>query len=268
MEVPNFSRSASLVRRKSPSFQYPTSHNQTRGEQILLSCHPQHPLALLTSPDPFTCMGCKEYGAGTRFTCQQCNHQLHEFCALAPTTLKSHPLHCQHPLGFCSKPVKGGILGKRCDICNKPTAGYTFRCSACSFQMHPCCAMLSTEMTFPLAHPHPLTLMPAMTLSSGEPGFSCGECKRKRPGRVYRCTATACDYHLHAVCAKNMVNGLRANGVTCLEKPSMRGTFIKIASVVVMEFIGGLIGGLGQGVGDVLGQTMAAGKSASARRLE
>nr|CAN76804.1 hypothetical protein VITISV_000634 [Vitis vinifera] len=107
-----------------------------------------------------------------------------------------------------------------------------------------------------------------MTLSSGEPGFSCGECKRKRPGRVYRCTATACDYHLHAVCAKNMVNGLRANGVTCLEKPSMRGTFIKIASVVVMEFIGGLIGGLGQGVGDVLGQTMAAGKSASARRLE
>ena len=65
-----------------------------------------------------------------------------------------------------------------------------------------------------------------------------------------------------------MVNGLRANGVTCLEKPSMRGTFIKIASVVVMEFIGGLIGGLGQGVGDVLGQTMAAGKSASARRLE
>ncbi|RVX15816.1 hypothetical protein CK203_005792 [Vitis vinifera] len=251
-----FPKQASLVRSKSPSFQYPTSHNQTRGEQILLSCHPQHPLALLTSPDPFTCMGCKEYGAGTRFTCQQCNHQLHEFCALAPTTLKSHPLHCQHPLGFCSKPGELKYM-------------FSLIITLCmQFPDAPllCNAFYGNDLS--AGSSHPLTLMPAMTLSSGEPGFSCGECKRKRPGRVYRCTATACDYHLHAVCAKNMVNGLRANGVTCLEKPSMRGTFIKIASVVVMEFIGGLIGGLGQGVGDVLGQTMAAGKSASARRLE
>ncbi|WKA09177.1 hypothetical protein VitviT2T_026850 [Vitis vinifera] len=266
MEFPNFPRSTSLVLNKSPSVEYPSSVNPTQGEPMLLSCHP-HPLAQVTSPEPFICMGCKEYGAGTRFTCQQCNNQLHEFCALAPTTLKSHPLHRLHPLEFCSKPVKGGILGTKCDICSKPTAGYTFRCSACSFQIHPCCAMLSTEMTF-VVHPHPLTLMPAMALSSGDPGFSCGECKRKRSGRVFHCTAPSCDYHLHAVCAKNMVNGLRASGIMSLEKPSMLGTAAKIASQVVIEFIGGLIEGLGQGVGDVLVQTIARGRCTTRRRLE
>ena len=127
--------------------------------------------------------------------------------------------------------------------------------------------MLSTEMTF-VVHPHPLTLMPAMALSSGDPGFSCGECKRKRAGRVFHCTAPSCDYHLHAVCAKNMVNGLRASGIMSLEKPSMLGTAAKIASQVVIEFIGGLIEGLGQGVGDVLVQTIARGRCTTRRRLE
>lgn len=130
--------------------------------------------------------------------------------------------------------------------------------------------MLSTEIRFQQAHPHLLNLMPAgMTLSAGgEPGFSCGECKRKRSGRVYRCTAPSCDYHLHAVCAKNMMNGLRANGITHLEKPSMLVAFSKIAALAVVEFVGGLIGGLGQGVGDVLAQTVAAGKSPTAPRLD
>ena len=103
MDFPNYPRSTSLVLSKSPSIEYPSTVDPSRGEQMLLSCH-SHPLAQTYLSDPFTCMGCKEYGAGTRFTCQHCNFQLHEFCALAPTTLKSHPFHCQHPLGFCSKP--------------------------------------------------------------------------------------------------------------------------------------------------------------------
>lgn len=103
MEFPKFPRAASLVLTKSPSVEYPSSANPTRGEPVLLSCHP-HPLVQLISLDPFRCAGCKEYGADLRFACQQCDQQLHEFCALAPTTLNTHPLHTQHPLGFCSKP--------------------------------------------------------------------------------------------------------------------------------------------------------------------
>ncbi|PPS10981.1 hypothetical protein GOBAR_AA09665 [Gossypium barbadense] len=83
--------------------------------------------------------------------------------------------------------------------------------------------------------------------------FSCGECNRKRSGRVYHCTT--CDYHLHAVCAKNMVNGLQANGIKGMDKPSMLGTAARLASQVVIEFIGGLIKGFGEGVGQVLVQT-------------
>ncbi|KAF2312027.1 hypothetical protein GH714_027793 [Hevea brasiliensis] len=89
----------------------------------------------------------------------------------------------------------------------------------------------------------------AMTMSfpNGEPGFVCGECNRtKRSGRVYRCTV--CEYHLHAVCAKNMVNGLQANGIKGVEKSSMLGTAARLASQVIIEFIGGLIEGLGEGV--------------------
>ena len=173
------------------------------------------------------------------------------------------------------------MFGKRCNVCNKATAGYTFgcSCSACSFQMHPCCAMLSTEMSFPLIHLHPLILMPSTTTTGNDhhlhaAGCSpCGECsRRKRSGRVYRCTMQGCDYHLHAVCAKNMVNGLRANGIKSAalekEKPSsmMLGAVSKIVAVVAFEFVGGLIGGLGQGVGDAIGQSITASKGPTTTR--
>lgn len=155
--------------------------------------------------------------------------------------------------------VKGGILKSKCDVCGKATKGYTFRCSACSYQMHPCCAMLSSEINISV-HPHPLRILPsAISLPNGEPGLLCGECNRaKRSGRVYRCTV--CEYHLHAVCAKNMVNGLQANGIKGVEKPSMLGTAARLASQVIIEFIGGLIEGLGEGVGEAFIQSVARGR--------
>lgn len=144
-------------------------------------------------------------------------------------------------------------------MCGKQSKGYAFICSACGFQMHPCCAMLSTEIEF-LGHPHTLKLLPSAATSNGESGGGsvCGECKRRRSGRVYHCTV--CDYHLHAVCAKNMVNGLQANGIKSPEKSSVLGTAARLASQVVVEFIGGLIEGLGEGMGEVLVQNISRGK--------
>lgn len=89
-----------------------------------------------------------------------------------------------------------------------------------------------------------------MTASSGESGFVCGECKRKRSGRVYGCTV--CDYHLHAVCAKDMINGLQANGIKGPVKPSMLQAAVRVASIVIVEFIGGLIDGIGEGIGQAI----------------
>ncbi|KAJ7967024.1 Cysteine/histidine-rich C1 domain protein [Quillaja saponaria] len=274
--------------RQHAMLEFPTSPQLVFGEELLHFNHPQHPLSKVNLHDLFTCSGCKEYGSGKRFICQQCDFQLHDFCALAPPALKAHPFHSQHRLLFYSRPVKGGIMKSKCDVCAKPTKGYAFRCSACGFQMHPCCAMLSSEINY-LGHPHnPLRLLPAAAISSttttspspsngiinsasasaaGSAGFMCGECKRRRSGRVYHCTE--CDYHLHAACAKNMVNGLQANGIKGPEKPSMLGTAARLATQVVIEFIGGLIEGIGEGVGEVFVQNIARGRrttAAAARR--
>ncbi|KAJ9166998.1 hypothetical protein P3X46_021683 [Hevea brasiliensis] len=261
MQFPNPPPQPQAYLPKSPMLELPTSPHLGLGEEVFLSLHHQHGLYKVDMPELFTCAGCKEYGSGTRFTCLQCDFQLHEFCGLVPRELKAHPLHMHHQLLFSSKAVKGGILKSKCDVCGKAAKGYTFRCNACSYQMHPCCAMLSYEIKISV-HPHPLKILPAaMTMSfpNGEPGFVCGECNRtKRSGRVYRCTV--CEYHLHAVCAKNMVNGLQANGIKGVEKSSMLGTAARLASQVIIEFIGGLIEGLGEGVGQALIQSIARGR--------
>ncbi|KAJ6736599.1 CYSTEINE/HISTIDINE-RICH C1 DOMAIN FAMILY PROTEIN [Salix viminalis] len=239
--------------------EYPASPQIILGEEKPRhTSHPQHPLSLLDVSDLFTCSGCKEYGSGFRFTCQQCEFQLHEFCALAPPVLKEHSFHRQHHLYLHSKPVKGGILKSKCDVCWKPTKGYTFRCNACSYQMDPCCAMLSDQINISV-HPHLLKLLPANSPNGDSAsGIVCGECRRKRSGRVYRCTV--CEYHLHAVCAKNMVNGLEANGIKGPETPSMLGTAARLASQVFVEFIGGIIEGLGEGVGEMFVQSITRGR--------
>ena len=87
---------------QSPS--YPMSPQLISGEEMIHFSHPKHPLLLLNHPDRFTCAGCKEYGAGMRFSCKQCDFQLHDFCGSAPPALKAHPLHCQHQLVLFSKP--------------------------------------------------------------------------------------------------------------------------------------------------------------------
>lgn len=149
--------------------------------------------------------------------------------------------------------VKGGIVQSKCDVCSKPIKGFEFRCSACSFQMHPCCAMLRSEMNISTIHPHTLKLLPAAAAAASE-GVFCGECKRRRSGRMYHCSV--CDYHLHAVCAKNMINGLHDNGIKGKEKPSVLGTAARLASHVVVEFIGGFFEGIGEGVGEVFVQNI------------
>lgn len=93
-------------RRTTTAIEFPTSPQLNLGEEIIHLDHHHHPLSKINFPDLFTCSGCKEYGAGKRFTCPQCNFQLHEFCGLAPQELKGHPFHCQHPINFHPKPGK------------------------------------------------------------------------------------------------------------------------------------------------------------------
>ncbi|KAF5202299.1 Cysteine/Histidine-rich C1 domain family protein [Thalictrum thalictroides] len=243
----------------------PTTPRSITGQEIIHFSHPQHHLVQVTFPYIFTCIGCKEYGAGKRFKCESCDLDLHDFCALAPPSIQRHPFHSHHQLVFYTK-QGNGFLRSRCDICAKATRGYVFKCSQCNFEMHPSCAKLSQEMSFPV-HQHVLNLLPMTTLAnSSESSFVCGECKRKRLGRVYACKV--CDFHLHAVCAKGMINGLYANGIKPPRNQSMLGAAAKIASHVIMGFIGGLIEGIGEGVGEVLVENIGRGNSGSRRRTK
>lgn len=134
--------------------------------------------------------------------------------------------------------------------------------------MHPCCAKLTTEFQFP-AHPHMLRLLPAVNTATGtgNGGVACGQCNKKRSGgRMYRCTV--CEYHLHAVCAKVLINGLEANGIPPPERASALGTAARLASQVVIEFIGSLIEGFGEGMGEALVQNIRGRSSVSSRRIQ
>ncbi|CAA2996646.1 Hypothetical predicted protein [Olea europaea subsp. europaea] len=142
-----------------------------------------------------------------------------------------------------------------------PSTANTNSCSTLNQnKMHPCCAMLSTERNFPV-HPHTLKLLPPLNTSSSSTDnrILCGECKKTRLGRVYLCTV--CDYHLHAVCAKNLINGL------ALEYPSpgkadhdwKKGH----ATQVVFEAVGGLFEGLGQTIAEYFLQNIARGRGST-----
>lgn len=82
---------------------YHANHNGT----IVHHTHSKHPLAEITLSELFTCSGCKEFGTGRRYACQNCDFQLHHFCALSPPSLKAHPFHGQHQLVFHAKPKQG-----------------------------------------------------------------------------------------------------------------------------------------------------------------
>ncbi|XP_076946124.1 protein VACUOLELESS GAMETOPHYTES [Bidens hawaiensis] len=254
LQQPN--RSADRFK-KSFSIDFPTSPDESQ-QTMHHFTHSHHPIALVSLQDPFTCSGCKERGAGKRFACYQCDFQLHDFCALSPPFLKAHPLHVHHQLVFYSKPKPGGIRWPTCNVCGKSTKGFMFKCNFCHFQMHPCCAMLSDQINYPSLHSHPLHLLPPDDLLSSV----CRDCNRKRSGRLYGCRV--CYYHLHAVCAKDLINGLKVNGVTSTQKPGVLVPAVRLASQAVIDFIGGLIDGIGEGVGEALVQNVA--KSPRGRR--
>nr|XP_043634580.1 uncharacterized protein LOC122605691 [Erigeron canadensis] len=148
---------------------------------------------------------------------------------------------------------EGGIRWPTCNVCGKSTRGFTFRCNFCHFQMHPCCAMLSDQINYPSLHSHPLNLLPPLA-SDDQYNLICRECNRKRSGRLYGCRV--CNYHLHAVCAKDLINGLKVNGIKNSEKASMLGPAVRFASQAVAEFFNGLIDGIGEGVGEALVQNV------------
>lgn len=165
-------------------------------------------------------------------------------------------------ISFTTDHHEGGFLRWKCDVCGKAAKGFGFRCTTCSFGMHPCCAAMRVVMNFP-THQHPLVLSPSAAVATGDASTVCNVCQRKRSGQVYRCAA-ACGYCLHAACAKDMVNGLYVHGLRSPDKPNnMLGTAAKLTTQALVGIIGGLIEGIGEGIGEFLMDNIGRGSCRS-----
>ncbi|GLJ22801.1 hypothetical protein SUGI_0429630 [Cryptomeria japonica] len=221
------------------------------GEEIQHVSHPQHPLNLTFEQLLYACGACKEYGAGVRYRCDQCNFSMHEFCAKAPQT-SSHPYHSNHQVLFQNKP--GGLKNSKCEICGKATKGFAFRCPTCSFNIHPCCSQLPPDLIIKEHPQHSLKLLAGSPIAGSSP-YTCNVCNKKGTTWVYYCAP--CDFYLHALCAKGVINGLEQQGFTVPPKLSKVGRAARYASQVVQIFVDGLVEGLGEGVADAIVDTIS-----------
>lgn len=152
--------------------------------------HPQHKLKFEYTEIPFKCDGCKEVGIGSRYRCAMCDFDLHMHCAM-PSPSIFHPFYTKCSFQFFSRPP--GNNPRYCNACEKDITGFTYHCTSCGFDLHPCCAKLP------------------MVLDDGEVKLylyrkvssSCHRCGRK--GRSWSYRSKCKKYNLHVACVKEML---------------------------------------------------------------
>eukprot|EP00727_Mastigamoeba_balamuthi_P005503 m51a1_g1572 hypothetical protein (833) ;mRNA; f:71487-74374 len=168
----------------------------------------KHILELNPEPRPggvFTCDGCLKVGFGWAYTCTPCKFELHPECAGPETS---------DPVSDKGAPLQRRIHDKRhphllvlerggpsrtftCALCGGTGTGRSYRCSRCSYDLHPDCANPETrpvKIKDP-RHPHELTLLDRVY--NGK--FKCDVCGLVGDGAAYHCDA--CSYDLHVECA-------------------------------------------------------------------
>lgn len=138
----------------------------------------------------YLCEGCMTYGFGTRYHCNCCTFNLHEYCATCPQILSSF-MHPRHPL----KLVERNHLGDRaCNICRDLIEGLSYRCELCEFDAHPICSQLPETLNHILHQRHPLRL-----LSSIEPE-TCVVCRGACNASSWRYRCALCGFDIHIGC--------------------------------------------------------------------
>ncbi|XVF67095.1 hypothetical protein PTKIN_Ptkin10aG0093000 [Pterospermum kingtungense] len=154
--------------------------------------HPQHKLKLEYTEIPFICDGCTEAGIGLKYSCQQCEFDLHKACAMAmPSSIITHPFYKKCEFQFHYKPP--GAQMRICDGCRNDVQGFVYHCKRCGFDLHPCCANLPQVLD---DGEHNLYL--CLKLSS-----SCHHCGGQGRGWSYRSQCKS--YNLHVSCVKELL---------------------------------------------------------------
>ncbi|OMO97278.1 C1-like protein [Corchorus olitorius] len=116
-----------------------------------------HPLTEANSDTEFLCDGCKTLGTGTRYRCEPCGFDLHDYCATCPMELPSF-MHEHNLKLVLRKPKDACQIIRVCDLCNDPVEGLFYRCQLCEFDVHPCCTQLPEYVRHVMHKEHPLKL--------------------------------------------------------------------------------------------------------------
>ncbi|KAL6963912.1 hypothetical protein U1Q18_034919 [Sarracenia purpurea var. burkii] len=153
--------------------------------------HPQHKLKLQYTEVPFKCDGCKEVGIGSCYKCSACDYDLHLHCAVHSPSFLSHPFFPKCSFQFLPRPP--GTVRRYCNACGKDAAGFVYHCSACDFDLHPCCAKLPMVL-----HDGEIKLYLYSKVSE-----SCHRCGGK--GRSWSYRSVCKKYNLHVACVKEML---------------------------------------------------------------
>ena len=103
----------------------------------------------------FWCDGCGEEIKGSRYSCSECNFDLHKSCAELPCELQ-HPIHWEHPLILHkTAPYNGKTC--TCNGCKSPCKWFVYHCSLCNFDLDIKCVSLPLTVKTEI-HEQPLNL--------------------------------------------------------------------------------------------------------------
>ncbi|CAA7052232.1 unnamed protein product [Microthlaspi erraticum] len=103
-----------------------------------------HPLTEVNVVGTYTCNGCKLYGTGKTYRCNDCDYDLHEYCATCPQILRYSWHAPDHELSLINGPTH--MTERGCYVCRVYIQGMFYKCMHCSFESHPLCTHGPTPM--------------------------------------------------------------------------------------------------------------------------
>ncbi|KAG2326516.1 hypothetical protein Bca52824_009244 [Brassica carinata] len=96
-----------------------------------------HPLTEVNGVGTYTCNGCKLHGYGKTYRCNDCDYDLHEYCATCPQTLINTWHAPGHELSLFNGPAH--MTERMCYFCQFYIQGMFYKCKHCNFESHPLC---------------------------------------------------------------------------------------------------------------------------------
>ncbi|CAH8350805.1 unnamed protein product [Eruca vesicaria subsp. sativa] len=106
-----------------------------------------HPLTEVNVVCTYRCNGCKLYGEGKTYRCNECDYDLHEYCATCLPTLRNTWHAPDHELNLISSPAH--MSERVCYVCQVFIQGMFYKCKHCSFESHPLCTHGPAYASYP-----------------------------------------------------------------------------------------------------------------------